>query len=274
MTERTWSEGSVRVGVDVTSIADVDAAVAAFGQRYVTRLFTDHEIDSCGAAAPHDGTTASLAARFAAKEAVLKVLEPSGSRPRWRDIEIVRRPSGACRIRLHGRAASLACVRGVDAMSVSLSHEAGLAVAVVAAACGPGRRQGAAGRHHGCSVRDDDGGDHRGDHRDDDRDDDRDPTRTQRGRRKTEMTTTEETTGRIRDVLAEHGRLPVDVKLLSEDDDLFQAGMTSHASVNVMLALEDAFDVEFPEAMLRKSTFASIGALHRAIAQLAQGVSA
>jgi holo-[acyl-carrier protein] synthase len=251
--ERTYPAGSVRVGVDVTSIADVDAAVAAFGQRYVTRLFTVHEIDSCGAAAPHDGTTASLAARFAAKEAVLKVLEPSGSRPRWRDIEIVRRPSGACRVRLHGRAASLAGVRGIGSMSVSLSHEAGLAAAVVAAACAD---------------------DVRADIRADDRADDRDPTSNQRGRRKTAMTITEETTGRIRGVLAEHGRLPVDVSLLSEDDDLFQAGMTSHASVNVMLALEDAFDVEFPETMLRKSTFSSIGALRRAMAQLAPGVPA
>jgi acyl carrier protein len=82
------------------------------------------------------------------------------------------------------------------------------------------------------------------------------------------MTTTDESTRRIREVLADHGRLPVDVGQLSDDDDLFQAGMTSHASVNVMLALEDAFYVEFPEAMLRKSTFASIGALRRALAEL------
>lgn len=82
------------------------------------------------------------------------------------------------------------------------------------------------------------------------------------------MTTTEATSDRIREVLARHGRLPVDAALLSEDDDLFQAGMTSHASVNVMLALEDAFDVEFPEAMLRKSTFSSIGSLQRALTAL------
>lgn len=79
------------------------------------------------------------------------------------------------------------------------------------------------------------------------------------------MTKSEESTQRIRDVLAEHGRLPAGVATLSDDDDLFQAGMTSHASVNVMLALEDAFDVEFPESMLRKSTFGSIGALWRAL---------
>jgi acyl carrier protein len=72
----------------------------------------------------------------------------------------------------------------------------------------------------------------------------------------------------IRAVLTEYGRIPVDVAGLDDDDDLFQAGMTSHASVNVMLALEDTFDTEFPEAMLRKSTFASVGALHRALGEL------
>lgn len=249
MAERTYPAGPVRVGVDVTPIADVDAAVSSFGQRYVRRLFTDHEIDSCGAEDPHDGTSASLAARFAAKEAVLKVLEPSGSRPQWRDIEIVRRRSGACRIRLHGRAASLAGARGVRAMSVSLSHEAGLAVAVVAAACDPPQVPGATGPRSGPRRPADD-------------------QRHNPSKRKRAMTMSDETTQCIRDVLTAYGRLPVDVNLLSEDDDLFQAGMTSHASVNVMLALEDALDVEFPEAMLRKSTFASIGALRRALAEL------
>ena len=69
-------------------------------------------------------------------------------------------------------------------------------------------------------------------------------------------------------MLAEHARLPVDMATLGEEDDLYQAGMTSHASVNVMLALEDTFDIEFPEAMLRKSTFESVvghsGAARRA----------
>ena len=54
----------------------------------------------------------------------------------------------------------------------------------------------------------------------------------------------------IRRIVKEHGRLPVDVDELADDADLYQAGMTSHASVNVMLALEDAFDVEFPDRML------------------------
>ena len=72
----------------------------------------------------------------------------------------------------------------------------------------------------------------------------------------------------IRQVLAEHARLPVDVAALDEHADLFQAGMTSHASVNVMLALEEAFDVEFPESMLRKSTFESVAAIRTALAGL------
>ncbi|HUI04229.1 MAG TPA: acyl carrier protein [Acidimicrobiales bacterium] len=72
----------------------------------------------------------------------------------------------------------------------------------------------------------------------------------------------------IRQILAEHGRLPVEISDLSDDADLYQAGMTSHASVNVMLALEDAFDIEFPESMLRKSTFESVGAIRDALVTL------
>src|SRR4051812_30260662 len=59
----------------------------------------------------------------------------------------------------------------------------------------------------------------------------------------------------IRQVLAEHARLSVDLGTLRETDDLYQAGMTSHSSVNLMLALEDAFDVEFPDSMLKRSVF-------------------
>lgn len=72
----------------------------------------------------------------------------------------------------------------------------------------------------------------------------------------------------IRGVLAEHGRMPVDVGELKDDADLYQAGMTSHASVSVMLALEDAFDIEFPESMLKKSTFESISAIRTALTEL------
>ena len=72
----------------------------------------------------------------------------------------------------------------------------------------------------------------------------------------------------IREVLTEHGHLVVDVETIDDQADLFAAGMTSHASVNVMLALEDAFDIEFAESMLRKSTFESIAAIRAGVAQM------
>ena len=72
----------------------------------------------------------------------------------------------------------------------------------------------------------------------------------------------------IRNILAEFGNLHVDVEKVRDEDDLFDAGMTSHASVNVMLALEDEFDIEFPETMLRKSTFESVAAIRGALGEL------
>jgi len=72
----------------------------------------------------------------------------------------------------------------------------------------------------------------------------------------------------IREVLSSHGQMPVDVSVLSLTADLYQQGLTSHASVNVMLALEDAFEVEFPDALLRKSTFESIAAIAAALETL------
>lgn len=74
----------------------------------------------------------------------------------------------------------------------------------------------------------------------------------------------------IRQVLKDHARLLHDVDSLDEHADLFLAGMTSHASVNVMLALEDTFDVEFPDAMLRREVFESIASISDAISAIAQ----
>jgi acyl carrier protein len=72
----------------------------------------------------------------------------------------------------------------------------------------------------------------------------------------------------IRAVLSGHARLPVDVDSLADSSDLFQAGMSSHASVNVMLALEEAFDLEFPDQMLKRSVFESVSAIAAAIGEL------
>jgi acyl carrier protein len=80
-------------------------------------------------------------------------------------------------------------------------------------------------------------------------------------------------TDEIRQIIKDHARLSVDTEGISDEDDLYLAGMTSHASVNVMIALEDHFDVEFPDSMLTRDTFESIGALASAIAQIRTGAS-
>ncbi len=118
-----------RVGVDLTAVGEVAESLAVQGERYLRRLFTDHEVAS--SEGPDGPAAESLAARFAAKEAALKVLRPGGSRPEWRDIEVRRAANGACDLVLHGNAAMLAAEQGIEELSLSLSHEGGMAVAVV-----------------------------------------------------------------------------------------------------------------------------------------------
>ncbi len=77
---------------------------------------------------------------------------------------------------------------------------------------------------------------------------------------------------RVRRVIRDHARLPVDVDGLDDLTDLYDAGMTSHASVNLMLALESEFDIEFPDAMLKRDVFESVAAIADALDRL--GVAA
>jgi acyl carrier protein len=72
----------------------------------------------------------------------------------------------------------------------------------------------------------------------------------------------------VRAIVKEHGRFAGNVSSLKDNDDLYLAGMTSHASVGVMLALEAAFEVEFPDRMLKRSMFESIDAITRAVEEL------
>lgn len=73
---------------------------------------------------------------------------------------------------------------------------------------------------------------------------------------------------KIRAILKEHGRLSTDAATIADTADLYQAGMTSHSSVNVMLALEAGFDVEFPDRMLKRAVFESVSAIQAAIEEL------
>lgn len=81
--------------------------------------------------------------------------------------------------------------------------------------------------------------------------------------------TTDAIDQQIRSVLADHGRLSKDAFQLGAADDLYQAGLTSHASVNLMLALEGLFDVEFPDHLLNRSVFGSIESIRAALTELA-----
>jgi acyl carrier protein len=78
---------------------------------------------------------------------------------------------------------------------------------------------------------------------------------------------------KIRRAIADHARIPTDISTVTDNADLYQAGMTSQASVNVMLAIEDAFDIEFPDRMLKRSVFESIDAIAQALTEL-QGEAA
>jgi holo-[acyl-carrier protein] synthase len=120
----------LRVGIDLVKAATIEAALAEYGERYLRRVYTDAEVDGCrdpeGAVVP-----LRLAARFAAKEAAMKVLEPAAEQPvPWPEIEVVR-TGAAPELRLHGRAADLAAQRGITGLALSFTHEDEYAAAVV-----------------------------------------------------------------------------------------------------------------------------------------------
>ena len=122
---------SIRVGIDLVSVDTVVESIRDHGERYLKRIYTDTELHDCrGAEGP---TPERLAARFAAKEATLKVLRPAEEAIPWRDIEVVRHPSGWVELKLGGRAAVSAAAQGLGDFALSMSHEAGYATAVVAA---------------------------------------------------------------------------------------------------------------------------------------------
>lgn len=69
----------------------------------------------------------------------------------------------------------------------------------------------------------------------------------------------------IREILGKVGGLPVAVSDIADDADLYAAGLSSFASVQVMLALEEAFDIEFPDSLLNRKSFASIEAIEKTV---------
>ena len=115
----------ISTGVDIVEIQRVGALLERHGDRFRRRVFTDREWDDCG------GRIESLAARFAAKEALIKAL---GVRELpLREIEVVRPEWSQPRLRLWGRAAEIARSLAVRELSVSLTHGQEHAVALVVA---------------------------------------------------------------------------------------------------------------------------------------------
>src|SRR5689334_16076129 len=123
------TEPALRLGTDIVDVRSVEASIDRFGRRYLERVYTDAEIAYCSAEA--SGGAERFAARFAAKEATLKVLRPRDWRPEWRHIEVVRQDGGWCEIQLRGPAATLAEQQGIQIVSCSLAHERSFATAVV-----------------------------------------------------------------------------------------------------------------------------------------------
>ncbi|MEA3338089.1 MAG: holo-ACP synthase [Chloroflexota bacterium] len=121
------------IGVDIVEVNRIERAVSRWGERFLKRVFTAGEIDYCAE------RSQSLAARWAAKEAVSKALG-TGWAPQeahdggwidWTEIEVCRQPSGEPGIRLHGKALSRAQALGLTQWRLSLSHSNDFAVAMV-----------------------------------------------------------------------------------------------------------------------------------------------
>ncbi|MEP7041526.1 MAG: holo-ACP synthase [Dokdonella sp.] len=121
------ADSGLRIGIDLVRISAIADSVAAFGDRFLRRVFTPPEVAYAMAAPALSASR--LAARFAAKEATRKALRIDGFG--WRDIEVVRLTDGACAIELHGRVRVL---RGAGySFALSMSHEGDYATAVVLA---------------------------------------------------------------------------------------------------------------------------------------------
>jgi holo-[acyl-carrier protein] synthase len=121
---------ALRVGIDLVSVDDVRESLRVHGRHYLRRVYTEREVADCSPGGTVDADR--LAARFAAKEAAIKALRPAGEGFPLSAIEVRRAPEGWVDLTLSGAALELASSMGVTTLSVSVTHEAGFASAVVA----------------------------------------------------------------------------------------------------------------------------------------------
>ena len=111
------------VGIDIIEIGRIEKAIARWGERFLGRVYTERELELCRRRVP------ALAARFAAKEAVMKALGTGTLGMDWRDVEILADPAGKPIVNLHGRARSRASRSGLAQLAISLAHSREYALA-------------------------------------------------------------------------------------------------------------------------------------------------
>jgi holo-[acyl-carrier protein] synthase len=121
------------LGVDIVEVDRIERAIARWGDTFVKRVYTPREIDR---AASPVAVGQRLAARFAAKEAVMKALGVGWREMAWRDIEITNDALGRPIVHLHGAAQRIADARGISSVLVALSHTHDHAVANAVALSG------------------------------------------------------------------------------------------------------------------------------------------
>jgi phosphopantetheine--protein transferase-like protein len=121
---RVAPPGTTELGIDIIKVARIAETLERFGERFSRRVLTSSERRYVR------DRPATFAGRWAAKEAVSKVLGLGVRGIGWRDIEIERLPTGQPAVRLHGRAAARAEQLGMERIALSISHEADYAVAI------------------------------------------------------------------------------------------------------------------------------------------------
>lgn len=269
-------------GLDLQDHAAVREALSRWGTRYRDALLGDEEraafkaradaADERGGAAEDPTRVRWLAGRFAAKEAVFKTLGAADTNAvPWPQIQILPTSSGAARVRLGGAAGRLARARGVGGLEVSITHGPGVSAACALAVLAPAASSPAAPADPPTT----------------------DPTTAAPAaeapaapaavidlphhlthtlrRRLTErnaMTDRQSIEERVRAVLDQQAQLATPIQEVGSQDSLYAAGMTSHASVSVMLQLEDEFDLEFPEDKLNRQTFVTVSSIADALEEL------
>jgi len=113
------------IGIDIIEIARIKKAILRWEERFLRRIYTDAELRL------YYRKPQSLAARFACKEAVMKLLETGRRGVSWRDIETLSHPGGKPLVNLYGRAQNKAKELGLKEIAVSLSHSKEYAIASV-----------------------------------------------------------------------------------------------------------------------------------------------